>query len=137
MKHIEDLDLIVGRQLRQCRKLMGLTQTELAAGLGVSFQQLQKYERGVNRIGAGRLQQAADILHVPISYFFEDNRHDAERQKLIPLLSSPQIQELNNHFCRVSSPTLRQALVELVKAISWGSEDDGVSDEESIPKFLR
>src|ERR1700761_5121560 len=66
------IDRQVGARVRMRRLILDMSQEQLAAGLGISFQQVQKYERGVNRIGASRLQQIADVLQVPASFFFED-----------------------------------------------------------------
>jgi transcriptional regulator with XRE-family HTH domain len=65
------VDTHVGQKIRARRTLLGLSQTELADGAGITFQQVQKYERGVNRVGAGRLQQFSETLGVPASYFFD------------------------------------------------------------------
>ena len=64
-------DVHVGGRVRMRRTMLGMTQMTLGGGLGVTFQQVQKYEMGTNRIGASRLQQAATILQVPVSFFFE------------------------------------------------------------------
>ncbi len=66
------VDVHVGARLRQRRKLLGMTQTGLGDAIGLTFQQVQKYERGANRIGAGRLCDLAQVLDVSIEYFFED-----------------------------------------------------------------
>jgi transcriptional regulator with XRE-family HTH domain len=65
------VDTHIGQKIRARRILLGLSQTELADAAGISFQQIQKYEKGTNRVGAGRLQQFSDTLGVPPSYFFE------------------------------------------------------------------
>ncbi len=65
------VDIHVGQKIRTRRNLLGLSQTELADAAGISFQQVQKYETGANRVGAGRLQQFSEALGVPPSYFFE------------------------------------------------------------------
>jgi transcriptional regulator with XRE-family HTH domain len=64
------LDQQVGSRVRLRRLMLKLSQTDLADGLGLTFQQVQKYEKGMNRIGAGRLQQIAHILHLPVTSFF-------------------------------------------------------------------
>src|SRR6185503_5060809 len=64
-------DRHVGARVRMRRLMLDMTQTELANGLGLTFQQVQKYEKGTNRIGASRLQHIADLLQVPISFFFD------------------------------------------------------------------
>ncbi len=66
------VDVHVGEQVRQRRKLLGMTQTDLGDALGLTFQQVQKYERGANRISASRLCDLSRVLDVPIDYFFED-----------------------------------------------------------------
>src|SRR5262245_48979155 len=87
----DDLDLLIGRRLRQRRILLAISQEELARRIGLSFQQLQKYEVGENRISASRLFKLSEILAVPISWFFrpttgrhltgmlEDDRDDGHR----------------------------------------------------------
>ncbi len=69
---ISPIDIHVGARLRQHRTLLGMTQTNLGDALGVSFQQMQKYERGTNRISASRLYDLARVLDVPIQHFFDD-----------------------------------------------------------------
>ena len=66
------IDAHVGSRMRMRRMMLGMSQEKLATAFGVSFQQVQKYERGANRMGSSRLQHAASILRVPVSYFFED-----------------------------------------------------------------
>ena len=68
----DDIDKHVGKRLKKRRLLLGLSQEKLAEAIGLTFQQVQKYERGVNRIAAGRLYWFAKILGVPVSYFYED-----------------------------------------------------------------
>jgi transcriptional regulator with XRE-family HTH domain len=67
----QDIDLHLGKRLRARRRLLGLTQQQLAQVVGVRFQQIQKYECGANRISASRLWELAEVLNVPISYFYE------------------------------------------------------------------
>ena len=73
-KRPNPIDIHVGSRVRLKRTMMGLSQEKLGESLGVTFQQVQKYEKGANRIGASRLQQIAAILKTPISFFFEDAR---------------------------------------------------------------
>jgi transcriptional regulator with XRE-family HTH domain len=70
-KRATPVDLHVGARVRMKRQLLGLSQTELANSIGLTFQQVQKYEKGVNRIGASRMQQIAAKLQEPISYFYD------------------------------------------------------------------
>src|SRR5690625_2959231 len=71
MRSADEIDMHVGGQLRRRRTALVLSQGQVAEGVGVTFQQIQKYEKGQNRIGAGRLYRVAAILAVPVSYFFE------------------------------------------------------------------
>ncbi|MCF3936421.1 helix-turn-helix transcriptional regulator [Acuticoccus sp. M5D2P5] len=74
-KQPNPIDIHVGSRLKLRRTLMGMTQEKLGDQLGVTFQQVQKYEKGANRIGASRLQEISQILEVPVSFFFEDASH--------------------------------------------------------------
>ncbi len=67
----DDIDLHLGKRLRRRRRLLGLTQQQVAEGVGIRFQQIQKYECGANRISAARLWQLAQVLEVPVSYFYD------------------------------------------------------------------
>jgi transcriptional regulator with XRE-family HTH domain len=75
-----DIDLHLGKRLRRRRRLLGLTQQQLAMSVGVRFQQIQKYECGANRISAARLWQLSEALQVPVAYFFDGLAEQAERQ---------------------------------------------------------
>jgi transcriptional regulator with XRE-family HTH domain len=74
----DEIDEHLGRRLRRRRRLLGLTQQQLALACGVRFQQIQKYECAANRMSAGRLWQLAQVLEVPVSYFFEGLGHHRE-----------------------------------------------------------
>ena len=67
----DDIDLHLGKRLRRRRRLLGLTQQQVAEGVGIRFQQIQKYECGANRISAARLWQLAQVLDVPVNYFYD------------------------------------------------------------------
>ncbi|WP_254474985.1 helix-turn-helix domain-containing protein [Bartonella sp. B1098] len=67
-----NIDLLVGKKIRLRRRILKMSQTALGNALGISFQQIQKYENGLNRVSAGRLMQISDILNVPISFFYAD-----------------------------------------------------------------
>ena len=75
-----DIDLHLGRRLRRRRRLMGLTQQQLAVQVGIRFQQIQKYECGANRISAARLWQLAEALEAPVNYFFDGLAEALERR---------------------------------------------------------
>jgi transcriptional regulator with XRE-family HTH domain len=76
-----DIDVHLGKRLRRRRRLLGLTQQQLAGTVGVRFQQIQKYECGANRISASRLWQLSEALEVPVGYFY-DGLSDADRREL-------------------------------------------------------
>ena len=76
-----DIDVHLGKRLRRRRRLLGLTQQQLAGTVGVRFQQIQKYECGANRISASRLWQLSEALEVPVGYFYE-GLSDADRREL-------------------------------------------------------
>lgn len=77
-KMIDPIDIHVGGRLRKRRRLLGLSQTQVGSHLGVTFQQVQKYEKGTNRIGAGRLFRLAEFLDVDVMYFFEKAEYASE-----------------------------------------------------------
>lgn len=79
-----DIDLYVGKRLRRRRRLLGLTQQQLAESVGIRFQQIQKYECGANRISASRLFELSEALHVPVQYFY-----DGLAAHEIPLAQAP------------------------------------------------
>ena len=76
-----DIDLHLGRRLRRRRRLLGLTQQQLATAVGIRFQQIQKYECGANRISAARLWQLAEALEIPIGYFYDGLTEAQERKE--------------------------------------------------------
>jgi transcriptional regulator with XRE-family HTH domain len=82
-----DIDLHLGKRLRRRRRLLGLTQQQLAGACGVRFQQIQKYECGANRISAARLWQLSEALEVPVGYFY-DGLGDAARLEVSPEIRS-------------------------------------------------
>ena len=82
----DELDAEIGRRLREARVVRGMSQTELGDALGITFQQIQKYEKGLNRIGSGRLFKISRILRVPVTYFYDGLEEAAPscRQALEP-----------------------------------------------------
>ncbi len=109
-------DVEVGRRLRICRIEREMSQLELATALGLTFQQVQKYERGRNRIGAGRLKRVAEILEVPITYFFADGANGAENGACAA--EDPCSMRLLRAYARIHSPELRGALLELAENLA-------------------
>jgi transcriptional regulator with XRE-family HTH domain len=118
------VDLYVGARLRIRRKVLGLSQTQLADALGITFQQIQKYERGANRISASKLYEAARLLQSPVSYFFE-GLHEAQpgeaddgfAVRMTQFVATPEALELVDLFPRLSDRRLRRRVVDLVKAM--------------------
>lgn len=117
-------DVNVGRRVRVLRLERGLSQTALANRLGITFQQVQKYEKGTNRIGAGRLQQISEILQVPISVFFDSPAGSEGRSpKLLDLVDSAAALRLFHAYDRISNPAVRSALVKLAETIAGDGGD--------------
>jgi transcriptional regulator with XRE-family HTH domain len=126
------IDRHVGSRLRMRRILMGMSQERLGDHLGVTFQQVQKYEKGMNRMGASRLQDASRALEVPVEFFFRDapqldarqpeftNAHDTDF--VADFLSSNEGVELNQAFARIKDRKLRRRIVELVIAAAGADE---------------
>jgi transcriptional regulator with XRE-family HTH domain len=110
------VDLSVGARLRQARLLAGASQEDVGAAIGVSFQAVQKYENGENRLSAGRLAAAAKYLGVPMSFFFQD---DTEPQSASDTagFSSKEI-ELVRYYRAIRSDDMREHLLRLTKIIS-------------------
>jgi transcriptional regulator with XRE-family HTH domain len=120
------IDVHVGTRLRQRRTLLGMSQEKLGEALGLTFQQVQKYERGANRIGAGRLHQIAGVLSVPIAFFFEDmpRRAGAPAGAAHETAAAGDDQmarretlELVRAYYRIADSRLRRRVYDLVKAI--------------------
>ena len=103
------------------RKMLRMSQTKLGDALGLTFQQVQKYESGTNRIGASRLQQISQVLKVPISFFFEDPGGAAEKRRSPDFVSEFLITtdgiNLSKAFTRITDPRIRRNIVKLVQAI--------------------
>ncbi len=123
------IDAHVGGRVRARRRLLGLSQGKLGDAMGLGFQQVQKYEKGANRIGASRLYQLSKILDVPVSYFFEDMPDEVVEtpQPTGPLLpddSEPDTMhkretlELVRAYYRIEDATLRLRLREMVRALA-------------------
>ncbi len=134
MKKIPNpIDKHVGSRVRMRRMMLSMSQEKLGDALDLTFQQVQKYEKGTNRIGASRLQQIADILQVPVSFFFEGAPNPAEYERGLKEAPSPTYVSdflatsdglsLTKAFMRIKDPKLRRRIVELVEQI--------VGEEES------
>jgi transcriptional regulator with XRE-family HTH domain len=129
-KRPNPIDVHVGCRIRLRRTMSGMSQERLGDSLGITFQQIQKYERGTNRVGASRLQNIANILNVPVSFFFENSPGqdtsliDLPQDDLQVFLSSPEGFRLNQEFVKITDPKVRLRIVEMVKAIAV-DQDEG------------
>tara|TARA_B100001939_G_C16945913_1_gene620320 strand:+ start:1337 stop:1759 length:423 start_codon:yes stop_codon:yes gene_type:complete len=123
----DPVDVHVGSRVRLRRTLLGMSQEKLGNALGLTFQQIQKYERGANRIGSSRLYQLSQILDVPVSFFFDDmDQKEAGQRGLseggkqtfeVDQLSRRETLELVRAYYRISDPAVRKKAFELVKAL--------------------
>ena len=119
-RRADSRDEEVGRRVRSRRLESRLSQTELADKIGVTFQQVQKYEKGVNRIGAGRLQRISEALQVPITFFFDAAPHAAERgasslESAFGFMQTSGAVRMVKAFHRIKSRKARQLLVDMVE----------------------
>jgi transcriptional regulator with XRE-family HTH domain len=126
------VDLYVGARLRIRRKVLGLSQTQLADALGITFQQVQKYERGANRISASKLYEAAKLLQSPVSYFFDGleetsngEADDGFSRRMTQFVATPEGLELAGLFPRLGDRRLRRRVVDLVRAMVDDEPDQG------------
>ncbi len=123
------IDKHVGSRVRMRRMMLSMSQEKLGDALGLTFQQVQKYEKGTNRIGASRLQQIAHILQVPVSFFFEGAPHspggppgglsEAPSPAYVSdFLATSDGLSLTKSFMRIKSSKLRRRIVDLVEQIA-------------------
>jgi transcriptional regulator with XRE-family HTH domain len=117
-------DVDVGRRIRAQRLVCRMSQTELANNLGVTFQQVQKYEKGVNRVGAGRLSRIADVLNVPVSFFFSGDMSPSlpsdSANTGLSFLETAGAVRLVRAYSQIEDPQIRRALVDLSEEIAGG-----------------
>jgi len=111
----------VAKRIRMARKARGLSQTEFGEPLGISFQQIQKYESGKNRVSAGRLFEMANLLEVDVSFFFEGLEPISRSKKPLPVVLS-NAEELYAKFCSIKSPGVRKHVLRLVSVMSQAEE---------------
>ena len=110
-------DIELGRRIRLRRVELEISQSELAEKLGVSFQQVQKYEKGLNRVGAHRLQQTATALDVPITFFYDGDGKSREVESLLFLDSSFSLRLLRA-YTKIKDQTVQRQLVSLIENIA-------------------
>src|SRR6185312_9531980 len=121
-KNPDPVDKYVGGRVRMRRQMLNMSQEKLAAGLGVSFQQVQKYEKGVNRMGSSRLQQVANVLKSPMPFFFDGAPGQTKGNGKAPattyvseFLATSDGLTLIRAFMRIKSAQLRRAVVNAVQ----------------------
>ena len=119
------VDVHVGARLRERRTALGVSQERLGEALGLTFQQIQKYEKGVNRIGASRLFEISRILDTPVQFFFDgapgeqgDGDADGDTPQIMRFLGTVEGLQLNAAFTKIKHDETRRRIVELVKTLS-------------------
>lgn len=119
---IDEVDIYVGERLRKRRRLLGLSQKVVGNHVGVSFQQIQKYEKGTNRIGASRLYKLADFLDVDVFYFFDgvEMQLDPEKKALdyTKRMKNAETQELLHIYYAIADPRIRRKVIAIAKLMS-------------------
>jgi transcriptional regulator with XRE-family HTH domain len=123
-----DIDKHVGGMVRMRRKLAGMNQEQLADALGLTFQQVQKYERGANRISASKLYKIAEVLQVPVSYFFDglpdtvdgtSGSAGTHASRIVQtFLDTPEGLEFARHFPRIERGSVRRHILSLVRTMA-------------------
>jgi transcriptional regulator with XRE-family HTH domain len=126
-KVLNPIDEHVGSRLRMRRMMLGMSQEKLGEAFGLTFQQVQKYEKGVNRMGSSRLQHAAHILQVSVPFFFEGAPGGHELSETAPspayvneFVSSEDGLRLIKAFTQITRPAVRHRIVNLVQEITGG-----------------
>ena len=128
-KKPDPIDVHVGSRVRLRRTMMGFSQEKLGERLGITFQQVQKYEKGANRIGASRLQHIASVLSTPVSFFFDDApgtsvdsaagfQEEEASSYVVNFLATSEGLQLNRAFVKIKDPQVRKKIVDLVKSLS-------------------
>lgn len=123
------IDIHVGARIKLKRTMKGLSQEKLADQLGITFQQVQKYEKASNRIGASRLKEIADFLEVPVGFFYEGLQsasqgfaEEGASAFMTDFLATSEGLELNRSFLKIKDPKVRKRILELVRTLS--SDED-------------
>ena len=140
------IDVRVGARLRLRRNMLGLSQEKLGELIGLTFQQVQKYERGANRIGASRLHELSRVLDVPVSFFFDDTdpvrapamggfaEPEAEAFTSSDPLRKQETVELVRAYFSIEDAVVRRRLLDLAKALAPGS--DATDEKPPIPRNI-
>ena len=127
-KRPNPIDVHVGSRIRLRRNMLGVSQERLGESLGITFQQIQKYEKGTNRVGASRLQAIASILNTPVAFFFDgapsEDRvggtgfNEESSAYVADFLNSSEGVQLNRAFVKIQDPKVRRKVLDLVKALA-------------------
>ena len=123
-KQANPIDVQVGNRVRIRRMLIGMSQERLGDLLGLTFQQVQKYEKGVNRIGAGRLFEVSRILNVPVDFFYEGvnatptSANEQESAPVMEFVSSGEGLQLSLAFMKIKDAKVRKRVLDLVKSLA-------------------
>ena len=123
-KQANPIDIQVGNRVRIRRMLIGMSQERLGDLLGLTFQQVQKYEKGVNRIGAGRLFEVARILNVPVDFFYEGvndaptGANEVDGAPVMDFMSSGEGLQLSLAFMKIKDGKVRKRVLDLVKSLA-------------------
>ena len=135
------VDMFVGSKLKLARTMKGFSQTKLGNMTGITFQQIQKYEKGVNRVGSSRLYEFSNILSVPVGYFFEGyqdvNSKEGENLAFAEEGEAFQCEDINNKevlkliraFNKLPDKEVRKSVISLVRSLSAGISGDSSDDE--------
>jgi len=132
IKSPDPVDIHVGQRVRARRKMLGLSQTQLGKELGVTFQQVQKYERGTNRIGSSRLFRMSTTLDVPVAYFFEGAEtklpgyNDAMGALDGDAFDRQETKELVEAYYRIADPRIRKKVLGLARLLASGVDEYGM-----------
>ena len=117
-RKITKVDTGMANRLRLRRTELGVSQDELGKALGVSFQQIQKYEKGTNRIGAARLQQIAEVLRVPVTFFYESNGKEVREVESMLALDASYGLRLLRAYTSVKDLVVRRHFVSLIESVA-------------------
>jgi len=133
------IDVHVGSRVRMRRMMLHMSQEKLGEALGITFQQVQKYEKGMNRISSSRLQQLSDILQVPVAFFFEDGAGpqkshlgQAAVDDIRQFVTSHEGLRLIQAFSQIKSDTLRRSIVRLVSELAVEADRCPTSSKSAI-----
>lgn len=126
------MDVHVGSRVKLRRMIMGLSQEALGRSLGLTFQQIQKYEKGVNRIGASRMFEISQLLDVPVQFFYDEfgeaihARHgfaeEGSSVSVMDLVNSPEGVQLCRYYASIRDPQVKRRVLELVRSIAEAEE---------------